>query len=116
MAIDEAGRLIVPREIALLVRRGLLLQQPRLDVPALPVPGDHQTNAADRQAGHAADQFLRDVDRVIAYLSRGALGRQSNGAFSLRDWDRAVTTTGLPASATEPDPGPGVDRGVGRLG
>ncbi len=95
MAIDDIGQLIVPREVALLIRRGVLQASPRLMAPVLPEAGDVAVTLADQHAGHAADQFVRDVDRVAAYLSRGSLSRQANGAFSARDWDRAVVAIGL---------------------
>lgn len=89
-AEDEAGRVLVPREVAWVLRRGQLLLDPRLVEPALPQPDSDAVAAADRHAGYAADQFVRDVDRVIGYLTTGALGRQANGAFSARDFDRLV--------------------------
>lgn len=96
LATDEAGRLIIPREIALLIRRGLLLAEPCLTAPEPPATDPRQIEVADQHAGHAADQFVRDMDRVMAYLARGSLGRQSNGAFPARDWDRMALAVGLP--------------------
>lgn len=95
MAVDEAGRISVPREIALLIRRGQLVRDPRLDLPELPGPAPDRMGQVEQHCGHAADQFVRDVDRVMTYLSRGSLGRQSSGAFSNRDLDRLSTSVGL---------------------
>ncbi len=100
MAVDESGRVTVPREIALLIRRGQLLPEPRLHTPELPTSGAGPARAVDEQCGHAADQFVRDVDRVLTHLARGSLGRQSTGAFSSRDFDRLTAAVGLaPAQA-----------------
>lgn len=95
MAIDESERLIVPREIALLVRRGVLVAELARE-PQLSRSGP-SIAAADRYCGHAADQALRDVDRVLGHLTRGPLGRQSNGSLPAREFDSLVASAGLPA-------------------
>ncbi len=95
MATDEAGNVLVPREIALQLRRGLLALDPVLADPSAAAPPT-QLHAADAPAAHAADQFLRDTDRVIQQLERVALGRQANGAFPVRDLDTLATAAGLP--------------------
>ena len=94
MASDEAGGVIVPREIALLLRRGVLVPDAALQPPLAPQPDP----GIVPHAAHAADQFVRDTDRVMQWLARTGLLRQANGAFPARDFDRLATESGLPGS------------------
>ncbi|MFN8125190.1 MAG: helicase-associated domain-containing protein [Candidatus Nanopelagicales bacterium] len=95
MAVDDAGTVIIPREIALVLRRGALSPDP-LETPPAPRTADETlVAAADRHAGHAADLFVRDAERVLRQLQHRPLRRQGNGI--LRDWDTFVPTTGVAA-------------------
>lgn len=91
MAVDELGNVILPREIALHLRRGLLIREATLEPPALPLPD----SAVAPHAAHAADQFVRDTDRVLQRLARTGLPRQANGAFPSREFDRLAADTAL---------------------
>lgn len=91
LARDELGTLTLPRELALILRRGMLLREPGLVAPSFPA----SVAAVDDRAGYAADQFVREFDRVMANLRRQPWVRQANGAVSARDWDRALTALAL---------------------
>lgn len=93
IARDDLGTRILPREIALLVRRGQLIRRPALTAPT---GAEHAApELTDDRAGHAADQFVRDTDRLVADIERQSWTRQSSGAIVARDWDRATTRLGL---------------------
>lgn len=96
MACEDSGALVVPREIALLLRRGQLIADPRLPGPVLPAPVTKEFAAADDHAGHAADQLVRDTDRVLAYLAAQTVARQANGAIPARDWERLTDRVRIP--------------------
>lgn len=98
MVSDESGALVIPREIALLVRRGQLTREPRIPAPVLPPAEPDRLAAADDHAGHAADQLVRDADRVLAYLATQTVARQSNGAIPARDWERLTDRVRIPAA------------------
>lgn len=92
---DDLGNLLLPREVALAIRGGLLIEDPEIDAPDSESswPADSSRIAAD--FGHAADQLLRRLDRLMTHTLDRPLSRQGNGAIRARDWDAAVAATGM---------------------
>ena len=98
LAADDTGELVLSRTVALAVRNGLLIREPRLYPPTFAEDDSGDTVAnTERDTGHAADQFLRTVDRFADLTIRQPLTRQANGALRSRDWQEAVTATDLSA-------------------
>ncbi len=90
---DESEQLVLPREISLILRRGLLLAAPRLEPPSW----DWTPNAdlVARTSGHAADQSLRKLDRLAAFAADQPFSRQANGSIRAKQWEAAQAATGL---------------------
>lgn len=95
LARDEAG-CHLPREVALLLRGGMLLSDTSLTPPRPPQQPDKWPGTDDR-AGHAADALVRDTERMVADVFARPWHRSSGGGISARDWDRAATVLRLDA-------------------
>jgi hypothetical protein len=94
---DESIPLHLPREAALLLRRGRLLQHPRLEPPREAPPGDSER--IGRECGYRADHFLRELDRVMARVADQTPALAAGGRLRGRNWDAALAASGLEAGA-----------------
>lgn len=77
--------LALPREISLALRHGRLLPGPMPAEPALdghPWPQSQSFSTA----AHAADLFIRVVDRVVGSLRANPLAIRNRGGLVARDW------------------------------
>ncbi len=94
LATDDTGEPVLPRAVALAVRQGLLIRDAELE-PALPesdiaIPEPEQILV---DAGHAADQLIRSMDRVMGFCAVTPIARQTNGSIRSRDWQDAAAMT-----------------------
>ena len=94
LATDDTGEPVLPRAVALAVRHDLLVRDVELEPPTTPeYELEPNPGRILRDSGHAADQFVRSLDRVVAHCALTPLARQANGAIRSRDWQDAAAAT-----------------------
>ena len=94
-ALGEASY-VLPREVSLQIRHGSLMSTP-LPLEPAPVGGTQwDSTRIQESAGHAADFFVRTVDRVISSLATEGLPLLSKGGLVARDWRRRAERLRIP--------------------
>ena len=94
-AVGEASY-VLPREVSLEIRHGSLLSTPLPVEPTLTAGTQWPRERVQESAGHAADFFVRTVDRIVSSLTAEGLPLLSKGGLVARDWRRRAERLRIP--------------------
>lgn len=91
---------VLPREVALVLRDGRLVRDPAPDPPPVAVTAVHQQADVDRSAGQQAFAFVRSVDALLQAWSLAPPAVLRAGGLGVRDLARTSETLDLDEART----------------
>ncbi|HET8971042.1 MAG TPA: DNA-binding protein, partial [Candidatus Nanopelagicales bacterium] len=96
----DASTVVVPREVALPLRDGVLVADVALAAPEVRVAAQHDPARVDRTAAQQAFETTRAVAALLSLWSSSPPARLRSGGLGVRDLTRTAASLDLPEART----------------